>query len=216
MRIPRNDYLCIDKCIYLYIYNMSRNVILIVKAICAIAVGVLLLASPELYTTLMVQIIGGIFLVAGIAPVVGYWFPSSAGAMRPVFPVVGVGSILLGILLILIPDMFLRALMYLMAVIFLAGGFHQLLSQISNRRYVPVRWWGVLMSLILIALGVLVLVNPLKTASIPFFLLGLGSIIYGVTELTRAILRMVYEHKDRRQGEYVDYEEVTDDDTMRK
>ena len=80
----------------------------------------------------------------------------------------------------------------------------------------PVRWWGVLMSLILIALGVLVLVNPLKTASIPFFLLGLGSIIYGVTELTMAILRMVYEHKDRRQGEYVDYEEVTDDDTMRK
>ena len=50
---------------------MSRNVILIVKSICAIAVGVLLLASPELYTTLMVQIIGGIFLVAGIAPVVG-------------------------------------------------------------------------------------------------------------------------------------------------
>ena len=72
---------------------MSRNVILIVKAICAIAVGVLLLASPELYTTLMVQIIGGIFLVAGIAPVVGYWFPSSAGAMRPVFPVVGGGRI---------------------------------------------------------------------------------------------------------------------------
>ena len=194
---------------------------MIVKAICAIAVGVFvgfflpagLENSPRVHKGFDLY---NAAVPVGIAPVVGYWFPSSAGAMRPVFPVVGVGSILLGILLILIPDMFLRALMYLMAVIFLAGGFHQLSSQISNRRYVPVRWWGVLMSLILIALGVLVLVNPLKTASIPFFLLGLGSIIYGVTELTRAILRMVYEHKDRRQGEYVDYEEVTDDDTMRK
>ncbi|MGN0233962.1 MAG: HdeD family acid-resistance protein [Bacteroidaceae bacterium] len=195
---------------------MNRNVLLIVRAVCAIAVGVLLMASPELYTTLMVQIIGGIFLVSGIVPLAGFWFPSSAGRMRPVFPVVGVGSILLGMLLLLIPDVFVRALMYVLAIFFLVGGLQQLMSQMSARKYVPMRWWTVLMSLMLVALGVFVLANPMKTASVPFLLLGIGCVYYGVTELARAILRIVYERRNDHHDEYVDYEEVTDDDTMRR
>lgn len=195
---------------------MYKNVLLIVKAVCAIAVGVLFMARPELYTTLMVQIIGGIFIVAGLAPLVGFWFPTHAGTMRPVFPVVGVGSILLGLMLVLIPDLFLRALMYLMAIIFLVGGFQQLTTQLSARRYVPVRWWSVTLSLMLIALGVFVLAKPLKSASVPFFLLGIGCIVYGLTELVRAISRIVYERRNDHHDEYVDYEEVTDDDTMRR
>lgn len=195
---------------------MNANTLLILRAACAIIVGALLIASPEAYTILMVQVIGGIFLLSGLVPVVGFWFPSSAGSMRPVFPVVGTGSILLGILLMVFPDVFVRALMYVLAVLFILGGVQQLVAQISARSLVPMRWWTILLSVAVVALGISILVKPMQSASVPFFLLGIGSICYGLTELLRALRRAAYEHKAGRKGEYVDYEEVTDEDTMRR
>lgn len=199
-----------------YICDMNRNAWLIFKAVCAVVVGVLLIANPESYTTLMVRIIGGVFLLSGLMPLVGFWFPSKAGAMRPVFPVVGTGSMLLGLLLMLFPDTFVRWFMYVLAFLFLLGGCHQLLSQINARRMVPVRWWSVVLSLVLVALGIIILVNPMESASVPFFLMGLGCVCYGVTDLLRVARRMMYERRVSHGDEYVDYEEVTDDDTMRR
>ena len=106
--------------------------------------------------------------------------------------------------------------MYVLAFLFLLGGCHQLLSQINARRMVPVRWWSVVLSLALIALGVIILVNPMESASVPFFLMGLGCVCYGVTDLLRVARRMMYERQVSHRDEYVDYEEVTDDDTMRR
>lgn len=195
---------------------MYRYVLLIVKSVCAVLAGALLIADPQAYITLMVQIIGGVFLLAGLVPVISFWFPSAAGPIRPFFPVVGAGSALLGMMLILVPGVFIRALMYVLAVLFLLGGVQQLASQLGARGVVPVRWWMVVMSLALVVLGVFVLANPMRTASVPFFLLGIGCIYYGVTELLRGIRRAVYEHRASHRGEYVDYEEVPDGDTMRK
>ena len=55
-----------------YICDMNRNAWLIFKAVCAVVVGVLLIANPESYTTLMVRIIGGVFLLSGLMPLVGF------------------------------------------------------------------------------------------------------------------------------------------------
>lgn len=193
-----------------------RYLLLIVKAVCVIVAGALLIANPEAYTTLMVQIVGGVFLISGLVPVVSYWFPSAAGPIRPFFPVVGAGSVLLGMLLMLMPGAFIRAFMYVLAFLFLAGGIQQLFSQWGARGLVPVRWWSVMMSLAIVAVGLVLLVRPMQSASVPFFLLGLGCVVYGVTELLRGVRYAVYEHKASHADEYVDYEEVTDDDTMRK
>ncbi len=196
---------------------MSKNTLLMLRAGCAILVGILLMTSPEAYTLLMVQIIGGIFLVAGLVPVIGFWFPASAGSMRPVFPVVGTGSVLLGVLLLLFPSSFVRAFMYVLATLFLVGGVQQLLSQISARSMMPVRWWSVILSVVVILLGISIFANPIQSASVPFFLLGIGCVVYGASELIRGIRCISYEHKTSHKDEYVDYEEVKDDDdTMRK
>lgn len=191
-------------------------VLLIVKAMCAMVTGALLIASPEAYTSLMVQIVGGLFLLSGLVPVVSYWFPSAAGPIRPFFPVVGTGSVLLGALLIFMPSAFIRAFMFVLGFLFLLGGVQQLLSQWGARGLVPVRWWSVALSLCVIMLGVTVLLRPMQSASVPFFLLGVGCVVYGATELVRGVRRAVYERKASHADEYVDYEEVIDDDTMRK
>ena len=60
---------------------MYRYVLLIVKSVCAVLAGALLIADPQAYITLMVQIIGGVFLLAGLVPVISFWFPSAAGTI---------------------------------------------------------------------------------------------------------------------------------------
>lgn len=195
---------------------MNNNTLLIVKAVCAILVGVLLIASPGTYTLLMVRIIGGVILVAGLVPVAGFWFPSPSSVGRPPLPVFGVGTILLGIMLILVPQVFVRALMYVLALLFLMCGVQQFVGQVSARGSRPLRWWPLFLSVALVALGIFVLANPMQSASVPFFLLGVGSIVYGGNELRRVLGHISSHRGDDQEGEYVDYEEVTDDDTMRR
>ncbi len=195
---------------------MNNNTLLMVKAVCAVLVGVLLVASPGAYTLLMVQIIGGVILVAGLVPVAGFWFPSPSMAGRPPLPVMGVGTVLLGIMLILVPQVFVRALMYVLSLLFLMCGVRQFVRQVSARGSRPLRWWPLLLSVALVALGIFVLANPMQSASVPFFLLGLGCIVYGANELLRVLRRISSHHGSGQEGEYVDYEEVTDDDTMRR
>lgn len=195
---------------------MSSNTLLVVKAACAILVGALLIASPGDYTKLMAQIIGGVILVTGLVPMVGFWFPAPSGPTRLVFPVAGVGCVLLGLMLILYPGTFVRALMYMLAVLFLVGGVHQLVSQLSVRGMLPMRWGSLLLSLALVLLGVIILVYPMRSASVPFFLLGLGCIAYGAVELRRLLGRILGGRGSRHEDEYVDYEEIIDEDTIRK
>ena len=64
-----------------------------IRALCSFAIGGLLVSNPQSMTSMIVQIIGGIFIFSGLIPILNYWMPSSQEqAIRPFFPVVGIGT----------------------------------------------------------------------------------------------------------------------------
>ena len=64
----------------------------IFRAVCALVIGILLIANPEKMTALLVQIIGGLFLVSGLVSVINYFVVrySKDAVLKPLFPLVGV------------------------------------------------------------------------------------------------------------------------------
>ena len=60
----------------------------IFRAVCALLVGILLVANPERMTGLLVQVIGGLFLLSGLVSLVSYTMIclSAKAAVKPVFP----------------------------------------------------------------------------------------------------------------------------------
>ena len=136
----------------------------IIRCICALVLGVLLVAWPEAAILYLVITIGALFLVPGLFSVFGYLTRGKQNGMS--FPIAGLGSLLFGLWLMIMPAFFVGILMYVLgAVLVLAG-----ISQIVN-----------------LSAGVVVLFNPFTAATVPFIILGVSSIVYGLSDLVNII-----------------------------
>ncbi len=174
----------------------------IFRAVCALLVGLLLVYNPERMTEFLVQVIGGLFLVSGLVSLINYFMIrySDKVPVKPVFPVVGLGSLLFGVFLGFFPGLFIEYLMYVFGFLTVVAGVNQLWNMFRLRRLIPFRWYVLLFTLMITALGVFVLFNPLESASVPFVLLGVGFILYGVSELINGVRWRKYGRM-RRQTE---------------
>lgn len=184
----------------------------LLRILCLTVIGCLLVSAPQTMTTLVVQIIGGMFVFSGLVPLFGYWFPrfSKGTAWRSLFPVMGIGSVLFGALLLFKPVLFVTALMFLLGFILVMVSMNQFFSFIANRANAPLRWWLFIMPFFLFVIGMFVLLRPLESASLPFTLLGVGCIVYGVSEIFYLLRQAYYDRKKNK--DYVDFVEIKDPD----
>lgn len=80
---------------------------------------------------------------------------------------VGAAAILLGAWLLLSPGFFLSLLMLVLGVLLLAMGFYQLVVLLAVQRSLHLSFYMYIVPLLLLAMGVLVVVNPFEAAAIP-------------------------------------------------
>ena len=189
----------------------------IFRAVCAIVVGLLLLKYPQDGVTWLTMAIGALFLLSGVIALIAYWHAKRhAGEYtitdqegrvvsggQPTFPIVGAGSVILGLVLVITPNAFINGLMYMLAAILILGGITQLMSLVAARRLgsVPFGYW-VCPSLILLT-GLFVMVKPMETAQLPLMILGWCSLLYGVIELVNALkIHSLRKAADRQREEW--------------
>ena len=173
----------------------------IFRALTAIIVGALLIKYPQDGVTWLTVAIGIQFLISGIIAVIAYLnarkhageyiITDQQGRIikggQPTFPIVGAGSIILGLVLALTPGVFINGLMYILGAIMILGGINQLMNLVAARRLgrVPLGFW-VAPSLVLLT-GLFVVLKPMESAELPLLILGWCSLVYGVTELINAM-----------------------------
>lgn len=167
------------------------------RALCAIAIGVMLIQYPDNTVTWLTVAIGVLFFLSGVISCLTYFnrrrnasdyaITDMQGRViangKPAFPIVGVGSLLLGLLLAITPTVFITGLMYIIGIVLVLGAVNQFMVLIAARRLggVPVALW-ISPSLILV-IGLYVMLKPMETASLPLVILGWCSLLYGVTEI---------------------------------
>ena len=108
----------------------------IFRALCAIVVGVLILKYPQDGVTWLTMAVGELFLISGIVALIAYWYARQhsgdyvitdqkgriISGGQPTFPIVGAGSVLLGLVLVIAPGKFVDGLMYVLGGIMILGG----------------------------------------------------------------------------------------------
>ena len=171
------------------------------RAICAIITGILLINNPDSTVRWITIAIGVMFLVSGVIScatylnarknVVGAEIYDAEGRLiaspRPPFPLVGIGSILLGLILAVIPGTFVKSLMYVLGVLIILGAVNQFIALAGARRVFRVpAWFWVCPSVILIT-GIFVIVKPMESAELPLLIIGWCLLFYGVTECVNAV-----------------------------
>jgi len=209
----------------------------IFRAVCAIIVGVLLIQYREQTVTWITIAIGVLFFLSGVISLASYWaakrnaekmqgqiLSDSNGkpimGMMPKFPLVSVGSLILGLLLALMPQVFIAWLMFILAFILILGALTQFVNLASAAKMgrVGILFW--LFPSALLLLGLLAIIKPSAIASAPLFIIGWGMLIYGVVELLNAFKvsnnkRIWLKNQQKKQDSkeiYVDVEEVKNEE----
>lgn len=175
----------------------------IFRAVCAIAVGALLVKYREQTVTWITIVIGAIFFVSGLISCIAYFAAKRKSTdsdvdiydaqgnlivqSKPVFPIVGLGSLILGAILALLPNAFVNGLMYVLAAILILGAINQFfnLSVATRFAHVGLVWW-IVPALILIV-GIIAIAKPSTIASAPLLVIGWCMIVYGVVEIVNSI-----------------------------
>ena len=195
----------------------------IFRSLCSLLVGLLLLFNAEQMPALIVELIGLLFLLPGIFGVVAYLYGqfSKKAIVRPSFPLMSIGSILLGVYLIMYPDNFVTYLVFLIGILLLLAGINQFLSMFVNRRVSPFSWLLMFMPVVLIGVGAYCITHTSEAAATLFKILGATSIYYGLSDMfltlrTKHYTR-IYEREQKRaevaarkarEAEYVDFEVI--------
>ena len=105
-------------------------------SLCALIMGVLLVMWPEAAMIYLVITVGVLFLLPGLYGIFAYFASRSRaedGSGRA-FPIVALGSALLGLWLIVMPAFFVGILMYVLGALLVLGGIGQLMNFISVRK----------------------------------------------------------------------------------
>lgn len=208
----------------------------IFRAVCAIIVGVLLIQYREQTVTWITVAIGVLFFLSGVISLASYWaakhnaekmqgqiLSDSNGkpimGMMPKFPLVSVGSLILGLLLALMPQVFIAWLMFILAFILILGALTQFVNLASAAKMgrVGILFW--LFPSVLLLLGLLTIIKPSAIASAPLLIIGWGMLIYGVVELLNAFkisnnkrIWLKNQQKLDSKETYVDVEEVKNEE----
>lgn len=181
------------------------------RAICAIAVGAMLIKNPDSTVRGITIAIGVLFLVSGVISCLAYFNARLHSAEnevydangkllvggKPMFPIVGVGSVILGFVLALMPDAFVTSLMYVLGAIILLGAFNQFMVLIQTRKYAALPLWYWVSPTLILLTGLFVMIKPMETAGLPLLILGWCLLLYGVSECINAF--KIHQYKKMLQ-----------------
>lgn len=205
----------------------------IFRALCAIVVGALLVKYREQTVTWITIAIGVIFFVSGVISTVAYLSAKRQATKegveiydakgnrltRPVppFPIVGIGSIILGAWLALFPNLFVNGLMFVLAGMLILGALNLFFNLAAATRFSSIGclWWVLPVAIFLV--GITALVKPSTIASAPLFIIGWGMMAYGMVDLVNTIkihrCRKAFEkaQQGNDEADVVTIEEITDE-----
>ena len=189
-----------------------------IRAIIVLVTGFLLVRYREETMTWMTITVGILFLLSGLVSCIAYYFEKEKVAKKtakaeqqegqqeeenlksPSFPIAGVGSIALGIILAVMPNTFITWVVYILAALLILGAVNQFMNLARSRQYarVPVYMW--LFPTVILAVAILLISKPIETAQLPLLVLGWAFMYYGVLEFI-LIIRMYLVRRSYEKAE---------------
>lgn len=188
----------------------------VVRAFVAIVVGVMLILYRKATLEWMVIITGALFFLSGcLSCLAYYWGRRKAirtaqvideegrvvGPHTPPLPIAGVGSVLLGLILMMMTGSFIRGVAYVLAAILILGALNQLVTLGGARRYarIPVFYW--LLPTVTLVVGAVILLKPVETMASPLLIIGWCMVYYGVAEALNSLKVYQLQRQFRKDEE---------------
>lgn len=180
------------------------------RTICALIIGLLLVMFPVQAGDYFVITIGVVFMIPSLLSLIGYFATKAEERSR--LPLEGIGSLLFGLWLVIMPAFFANLLPFVLGFILVLGGVQQIASLSAARRWAPVHGGFYVVPVLILIAGLIALFNPTGVRATAFIIIGITSIVYAVSELINWFTFMrrkpkvptVMEDKDIEDAEIIE------------
>lgn len=159
------------------------------RGITALLIGGLLVFWSQSAVTYLIMAIGCLFLIPGLLSLLAYLRNTSSEGTRRFgwSQMLGVGSILFGLCLIVSPVFFEKSLMYALGIILSYAGLSEIIQLTAARQWVRVPGGFYVTPVLVMLVGIFILFNPIESANLPFIILGIGCMVYGLSDMVNVI-----------------------------
>lgn len=168
----------------------SNNLVYpLLRGVSALLLGILLVFWSQSAVQYLIMGVGCLFLIPGIFSLTSSFRASSKNGASHFgwSQVLGVGSILFGLCLIISPVFFERSLMYALGVIVTFAGLSEIIQLVSARQWTSVPMGFYVTPILVMLTGIFILFNPIESANIPFIILGVCCMVYGLSDMVNVI-----------------------------
>lgn len=180
-----------------------------IRALVSIIIGALLIRYREETVTWLTILIGVLFLITGLISCITYLIDRKhrddtvvfdangrqISGFRPTFPIVGIGSMVLGAVLALMPTVFTTGLVYIIAAVLILGAINQFVVLAAINRIIRVHIIFWLLPCVVLFIGGIAIIKPQWIAQAPLFVIGWTLVLYGVIECIDAFKVMSVNRK---------------------
>ncbi len=195
------------------IYQEIKKYSLIVIAVTAF-LGVLLIAFPDRMVAYTAIVIGGCFILCGIAALISYAINKDSTMSL----ILGVIAVVSGIIICAAYRQIVSVIIFLLGIFLLVGGIVDFINSIDVAIRHHRSWiFTVVLSVASIALGILSIANPFNAQDKIVQIVGGGLVLFAVLDLVtfiqiKAVAKEINRRLDNRNSEVnateVDFEET--------
>lgn len=159
------------------------------RGIAALLIGILLVFWSQNAVTYLIMAVGCLFLIPGLLSLLAYFRQTSPEGNRSFgwSQVLGIGSILFGLCLIVSPVFFEKSLMYALGIILSYAGLSEIIQLTVARQWTRVPVGFYVTPVLVMLVGIFILFNPIESANVPFIILGIGCMVYGISDMVNVI-----------------------------
>ena len=154
----------------------------ILRAIFAFALGLVMILWSDKALDYLILTIGVLFLIPGLITLARF-LVLKAKENTSSFPIEGLGSVLIGLFLIISPAFFTNILTIILGLILALGGLQQIVVLYRSQRWISVPFVFFLVPVLILAVGLLVVFNPMGFKRTLLTIVGVASVVYALAEL---------------------------------
>ena len=159
---------------------------LLIRGLVAVLFGILAITWPDRILEFMVTLLGVFVLVVGIVATVGALMHRAQSKKWLLVMIPGLIGIIVGIITIAWPAAFTVVIFYLIAAWALVHGVTEIHNALKLRKDVEGEWLPMLVGVVSVIFGIVLLVKPLRAATVVTWVVGLCVLILGVLWLILA------------------------------
>ena len=192
-----------------YLKNLKANYT--VSAVICVIVGLILVIWPGTSTQVVCMLLGGVLLGYGVLQIVLYLAAREKTILSQGMLILGIVFAVLGIWILLKPEMIIAAIPVIMGIIIIIHGLHNTIQAVHLKQMDYEGWWMALFfGILTIVLGGVLVYNPFTVVNTVVRVIGAFLIYDGVSDMW--ILSKVSKTKKEKER-VIDAEaiEVEDD-----